>query len=400
MSWCYNLLLLLGGCAILPKWLLQKKYRGTVAQRWGLVLPPRVQGTPVFWLHMVSMGETRAMIPLYQKLQTAFPEAVFYLSSTTKTGHEEAKRRFPQAAAHFFLPLDLSWNMKRLVKQLQPTFLLLSESDFWYNLIRMVKRGGGKVAVLNGKISARSHSRFQKASFVSEKLFSPVDLFCVQNEEYKDRFLTLPIAKEKVAITGNLKLAIKPALPSEEQRSQFCRTFGINPSDRLVTIGSTHPKEEELLLEQCAQVKGVKFLLVPRHPERFAGVKKWLSTLGNDTVILIDQMGVLNLCYQLSDIALVGGSFVPGIGGHNIFEPIQAQIPVLFGPYMENQNEFTQMVLKAKAGLQIGVDEVGETLTRLLQDPAPYRDNAKKLSLIGDEVLEETWNRLKTILPL
>jgi len=263
----------------------------------------------------------------------------------------------------------------------------------------MVKRGGGKVIVLNGKLSKRSHRRFKKAAFFSEKLFAPVDLFCVQNSEYQSRFSSLPISKERVVVTGNLKLAIKSALPSSEEIDRFCRQYEIEKEDRLVTVGSTHAKEEELLGEQLGQIPNVKFLLVPRHPERFKAVKKWLSNLGNDRIILIDQMGVLNLCYQLSEIALVGGSFAPGIGGHNIFEPIQAKIPVLFGPFMETQKELVNMVLDAKAGLQIASDQVASTINQLLSNSSPYKENAGKLSKVGQDVVNKTWGKLKQIVP-
>jgi len=94
-------------------------------------LPSPSKGGVIFWFHMVSMGETRAMIPIYEKLVKTYPHASFYFSSTSKTGYEEAKRRFTRGAEHFFLPLDFSWTMKSLVEAIKPTALILSESDLW-----------------------------------------------------------------------------------------------------------------------------------------------------------------------------------------------------------------------------------------------------------------------------
>jgi len=343
---------------------------------------------------MVSMGETRAMIPIYEALKKEHPNAQYYFSSTTKTGHEEALRRYPNEAGHFYLPLDLSQNMGRLVSRIKPDLLILAESDFWFHMIQKVKRGGGRVVVLNGKISETSKRRFARWPRLAKHLFGPIDLFCIQNEEYLARFQELAIAPEKMTVTGNVKLGVEPPRLSEEEKSLFRKELGLEPEDRVVTLGSTHEGEEKILLDQIGQIPSVKFLLVPRHPERFKSVKRVLDTLDNPQIILVDRMGVLNQCYQISDLALVGGSFVPGVGGHNIFEPIQAQIPVLFGPFMETQQELVEMILKADAGLQIPHQEVASTLSRLLVDPAPYLENAKHLSQKGKEVVEKTFNSL------
>ena len=376
----YNLALLLS-----TPILLQKKYRGRRKQRLGFNLPQQSPKKPVIWLHMVSMGETKAMTSIYQRLRQKYPQGAFFLSSTTATGHAEAKRSLTKADGYFYLPLDLSWIMKQLIRRLEPDVFILSESDFWPNLLSLLKKRGTKIFLLNGKISEKSTSRFAKLPKFTSKLFSSIDHLCLQNATYTERFTSLNIPKEKITITGNLKLSIPTPILTPEEKATWQIRFNLTPEDRVITLGSTHAGEEELLLKYLSNTK---VLVVPRHPERFATVKKLLN---NPNIILVDQMGILSICYQLSHVAIVGGSFRPDVGGHNIFEPIQAQIPVIFGPYMQSQQELASLILNAQAGIQTTHENLPEALTAI-EALAP---NAQKLASIGREVEETTWKVLE-----
>lgn len=372
----YTLLTTVGALFALPKWLLQKKYKGSIQQRLGLSLPPSSTKKPVIWTHMVSMGETRAMIPVISTLQKKYPNAAYYFSSTTATGHQEAKKAFPEAESHFYLPLDHPWIIKRVVDQIQPDLFLLSETDFWYNLLNAVKKRGGKTLLLNGKISLPSAQRYAKLPSFSQKLFDKIDHLCVQNGAYARHFAALGIPKEKITETGNLKLCV----PKENfDLSLLRKQFGLTETDRVLTIGSTHEGEEELLLQYIPS--HYKILLAPRHPHRQSSLRN-LPT----HVTLIEEMGLLPLLYQLSEVAIVGGSFIRGVGGHNIYEPIQAGIPVIFGPHMENQTELARVILNAKAGIQTKAKALPQALERAPE----LLENVKKLAGNNLEIVKNT----------
>ena len=374
----YDCAIFIGGLIALPKWLLQKKYKGSLKERLGIILPPSKEGSPRIWMHMVSMGETKAMIPIYQQLKKKHPHAVFYFSHTTQAGQLEAKKHF--AGTFFFLPLDLSWLMNRLSKKIRPGLLILSESDFWFNLAQSVKKRGGKVILLNGKVSEKSALRYAKAPFYSKKLFQNFDHLCIQNAEYAQRFRSLNILPEKLSITGNLKLANPVNGLSEQEKALWMKKLDLELSDHIITIGSTHEGEETLLLKHMP--KASKILLVPRHPERFKSVKQRFEG-GN--VRVVDQMGVLLICYQLSNYALVGGSFLPGVGGHNVFEPIQCGKPVIFGLHMEKQKELVHIVLDNNAGLQCSAEELPKALNQI----ESLKDKALVLSKRGGKEMIE-----------
>jgi 3-deoxy-D-manno-octulosonic-acid transferase len=369
----YNVALFFVTLGLLPKLVFNRgKYRRSLKARLGLEMPTITkEGTPRIWVHAVSMGEVKASLPLVQKLLEKHPGAAIYCSTTTETGYDEAKRLMPHLAAHFFLPLDFSWIIKRYIGVLKPDLLILVESDFWYHLMRAVPQ----VIVVNGKISEKSLKRFKKVPFFSKWLFNPVSLFCVQNEMYAERFRELGITPDKIEVTGNLKLDVKaPIIDVVDWKKQL----GIQVGERVITLASTHEGEEELLLKTLNT--DAKILLVPRHPERYKAVADLLHRLGyafdryseekrSAKILLVDAMGILSACYRVSDIAIVGGSFVPGLGGHNIFEPVQMGIPTLFGPYMETQTELVQLILNAHAGIQISITELKKTVDVFLQIP-------------------------------
>lgn len=402
MTLLYDFCLLILGLVALPKWLFQfGKYKKSVKQHLGFQLPKAK--APSIWIHAVSVGEVRVMIPLYLRLKKAYPQTEIFISTITQTGLDEAKRSLPGATDYFTLPFDFSWNMKRLVKRLQPTLLILSEGDLWLNMLTAVKKFGGRTAVVSAKLSLRSAKRYALVPFFSSRLFGALDLICAQNALYAKR---LEAFSNRVHVTGNLKFDIHPTPLSSEEIDQWEKRLGLKPGQKLLVIGSTHPGEEEMLLSAAMQIPDIKILLVPRHPQRFDRVFAALppssgrlssGLTGEESIILIDAMGLLNSLYQLATLAIVGGSFVPGIGGHNILEPIQAHIPVLFGPYMDKQPELVELVLSAEAGKQLPASLLPETVNNLLTDSQEYttmQTNAVRLDKSCRGATDRTWKVL------
>lgn len=406
MSFLYSVALFLLILFCLPYGLYQLlfkgKYRKSLKNRLGFDLPS--SKSPSIWLHMVSVGETRSILPLYEKLKKTSPNTPIFLSTITETGLAEARRSFKGAAGYFILPFDFPWAMRRLCKKLRPKLLLLSEGDLWFSMLRSARKEGAKIALVSAKLSEKSYKRFSKVPFFAKALFGTLDCVCAQNELYAER---LRHFSPKVSVTGNLKLDAEPPLLSAQKKEELQKKLQIKEGDTVVTLGSTHLGEEELLLSLLLPLPIDKILLVPRHPERFErvfaslppGSGRFSAPLsGREKVILIDTMGQLTNCYKLCKLAIVCGSFVPGIGGHNILEPIQAHIPALFGPYMQTQEELVDLVLGAKAGVQLDPEELQKTVRTLLEDPTKYKSlqqNSAALALSCRGALERTWRVLE-----
>jgi|JI10StandDraft_1071094.scaffolds.fasta_scaffold05427_3 3-deoxy-D-manno-octulosonic-acid transferase len=371
MTLLYDLALCLLLILSLPKllfdYLFRKKYRKSFIER---VIPkvPKNTKKPLIWLHAVSMGETKALSTLVPHVRKGYPDAFIYVTTVTETGQEEAKKRIPDADAFAFLPLDFSWIIKRFVRKLRPRLLILVEGDFWFNLMKEVKKQGGKIVVVNGKLSEKSLKRYLAVRFFSRPLFLGVDHYCLQGESYLERFLKLGIEGEKLTVTGNLKFDIPP--PEFADLEPLKKRYNIQEKDRVITLGSTHEGEETLLYEALIPAltmdPKIKILIVPRHPERFAKVKELIH---HPQIQIVDEMGVLPACYKLSTLAIVGGSFVKDVGGHDIFEPAKLGIPTLYGPYMFRQVDLDKGLTQAGAGISVELVHLFEVVEKLLNDP-------------------------------
>lgn len=403
-SLAYNFCLILFALFSLPK-IFRGKYKNSWKERLGISLPefsPK-KGQKVIWIHSISMGETRAIIPLFRQIRETYPDAAVVISTTTETGQAEAKRSMPDAHAHFYLPLDFSWTIRRLLDQIKPTTLILCESDFWYHLLTLAKKRGVHIALVNGKVSERSCGRFQKLPFFTRRLFAPFHCLCVQSERHLNRFLSLGIPKKKLFITGNLKFDAPVKKLPDAKRDH----------DPVLVIGSTHAPEEELLLTALdtvwKKIPQLKVFLVPRHPERFDAVASLIQSRnipfrrysenksGDERLILIDAMGLLNQCYQSADLAIVGGSYTPHVGGHNIFEPVLLGVPVLFGPHMHSQSDIEELVLSAEAGKKVEINDIPSTLIDFLTNSALHKTYADACISLSESVQGSTQRTFEKI---
>lgn len=119
---------------------------------------------------------------------------------------------------------------------------------------------------------------------------------------------------------------------------------------------------------------------------------------------VVDTVGELRDLYRLSPIAVIGGSFLPGLAGHNIAEAAAAGCAVLTGPYI---GHFAQMVAEMQRSIPSSVQQVsgkGEllgALQHLLDDIKcleAHREAAKQASLtVAVGVLQRVWHLLDTL---
>lgn len=357
----------------------------------------------LIWIHAVSVGETKAVVSLARRLKANCPSVKIVISSTTETGHAEAKRSISFADWHVYLPFDFSRIVRKIVKQAKPDLVILSETDLWYNFLDAAKAEGASIAIVNGKVSLRSLNRLEKAFFFTKRLYGLIDLLCVQNHLYKERFLQLGVPSDKLVVTGNIKFDDDYPTLQADEIVVWKNRLGITAKQPVLTIGSTHHPEEKILLEILShvwkEVPDLKVLLVPRHPERFKEVALLLERQGipfvkfseiserngTEKVVLVDAMGLLRMCYQLADIAVVCGSFVTRIGGHNILEPSWYGIPVIFGPYMDTQAELVDLVKEYQAGWQLEASHILKKLMYLIKNnEARLKIGQNGLRLIAD----------------
>ena len=408
----YDLALHLYFLASLPKIVLGwKKYRGSFKQRLGFGFPKiEKKDKKLIWIHAVSLGETKAVCGLIQKFKSLPNPPLIMLSSTTATGHAEGIKN-AGADFHLFLPFDFKYVIAPKVERAAPDLVIITETDFWYNFQRSAKKVGAKVVVVNGKISQRSTNRLKRLPFFAHALFESIDHFYLQSALYEQRFKSLKIPPHRLTVTGNLKLDTPPE-PCD--RVALKQRLGLT-SQFVLTLGSTHDPEERIWCNALKQLwldfPDLKVLLVPRHPERFQKIAQLLTalaipfsrwseegTLQTHPLLLVDAMGALGKCYQICDLAFVGGSLTDKIGGHNLLEPVFYAKPILFGPHLHAQPHFSELIQTHKAGLQISLETLQPILHTLLSEPGHLQqlsENGQKLIATVGGALARTFNLLQ-----
>ena len=399
MLFFYNLALIVALVASAPWWLWRMvtthKYRQGLGERLGFVRIRRARraisagaesatGRPAIWLHAVSVGEVLAVAHLVAELDRTLPEFQILISTTTRTGQDLARSRFG-AERVFYYPLDLPWAVRAYLNALRPRLLVLTETEFWPNLLHGCFRRGIPVAVVNARISDRSWPRYQRLRWFWRPLLSRLAQVLAQSVTDAMRLRALGCAPERVSAAGNLKFDVRAAVESEATKQLKTRASNL----RLIVAGSTLEGEESALVEAWPRLlqadPQLAMVLAPRHPERFAAVASLLERSGitgvrrsdwrpeqpqpitAGQILLLDTIGELASVYSLAAIAFVGGSLVPA-GGHNPLEPAQFSVPIVMGPHYANFRAITDDLLAQNALRITAPEKLADTLIDLLQD--------------------------------
>jgi 3-deoxy-D-manno-octulosonic-acid transferase len=386
----YSALLAAGLLVSLPYWMLGRrrhgKYREGLGERLGKV-PPRLHGQAglAIWMHAVSVGEVLAVSELVGELRRRFPRYRVVISTTTATGQRLAKKHFGEENA-FYFPLDFAFAIRPYLAMLQPQLIVLAETEFWPNFLRLAHESGAHVAVVNARISDRSWPGYRSLRRILARVLCNVDLFLAQTEEDARRLRGIGAPVERVQVSGNLKFDVAAPAPPAIVAS-LRSTFQQAAAGPVIVCGSTVEDEEGLLLRAFENVLAGQpravMILAPRHPERFGEVGKLLEQLGirfwrrslwsgdpiAGGVFLVDTIGELSSLYALGDVAFVGGSLAPR-GGHNIIEPAQHGVPIMVGNHTENFRDIVGLFQSQDAVRVVGPAEFPLVLMDLLSNEA------------------------------
>jgi 3-deoxy-D-manno-octulosonic-acid transferase len=412
----YSLLMGFAALLLTPYWavkgLRHGKYFSNLGQRLGLSFPtlkklPTLQRGSV-WIHAVSVGEALSGIALCRRLKEAYPDRRLIISTTTLTGQGLARERMPFADAVFYFPLDWAFCVRRALQAVQPSIVVVLETEIWPNFLREAQRRNVPVVFVSGRISDRSFARYKGylglfglflRPFLG-RVLADASAFFMQSERDAERIRALGAPPGRVSVSGNLKydLELPASTPLADWLGAEAPRRGRSP---IIVAGSVVATEEPLALIAFGTLQGeypkALLVLAPRKPERFEAAAEFIdeshrkfirrsqlpipgpsqngaspgqAVLPDDvTVILLDSIGELASLYRLADGAFVGGSLVPS-GGHNILEPAAfGKIPV-FGPSMGNFAEIASRFTGAGAALQVeSPEDAGVAWIELLRDP-------------------------------
>src|SRR5688500_16614375 len=314
MYLAYSLLLSVGLLFSSPYFLYQAlahgKYLEGLRQRLGKL--PLLNKQCVIWLHCVSVGETQAARPLVDRIRKEFPDHALVVSTITRTGQKLAQDVFAREAdSVFYFPFDWRWCVRRALRAVNPTVVLLMETELWPNFLRECKTREIPVALVNGRISRQSYRRYSLIKFFLRRVLESVSIAVMQSEADASRLQELGMRADGIRTAGNLKFDAGAVPSAGEKTAEIRERFGLRRGAPLILAASTHAPEEKIILEAFKQLTAsqpARLMIAPRHPERFAEVASLIQSSGmtwarrtvppgaadaDANVILLDTIGEL-----------------------------------------------------------------------------------------------------------
>ena len=314
--------------------------------------------TPLIWIHAVSVGETRACVPLIDALQTRYPRHQILLTHMTPTGRETGQALFGSRVQQVYLPYDLPGAVERFLSHFKPAFGLIMETELWPNLIAICYQRHIPLALINARLSERSARGYARFATLTRDALNALTFISAQSAADADRLMQL--GAPAVSITGNLKFDVVPPPANDQLRI-------LVGARRALLAASTREGEEALLLDALTMPTPQELLLlVPRHPQRFDAVATLLTARNiafqrrsenlpirpETQVVLGDSMGEMFAYYGVADVAIIGGSLLP-FGGQNLIEACALGVPVILGPHTHNFAQAAEDAINAGAALRV-----------------------------------------------
>lgn len=352
--------------------------------RWRIGLDERLGRSPevatgAVWIHAASVGEILASRRLVDALR-ARGHSVF-TTTATLDGRDVMRRARPDVPCHL-APIDHPWCVESTLRRLEPAALVIVETELWPVRIAAAERQGVPVLLVSARLSDRSFPRYRRLGRLAGPTLRRIRRVGARTELDRDRFVSLGVPADRIEITGDLKLEpVEQAAPLSPDLSEV---LGVRP---LVVAGSTHPGEEEQVLDALSAATGAQesaLVIAPRHVQRAIEVERLVRSRGRSVrrrttsqprplaageVLILDTVGELAAVYARAAVAFVGGTLVP-VGGHNVLEPASAGCPVLHGPHVANIRHAVELLEACDAARIVkSVADLAGALSEILGDP-------------------------------
>lgn len=387
--------------------------RKRLSERYGLYFElssPKPNGVLI---HAASVGEVIAAVPLIKRIQHDYSDLPITVTTMTPTGSDRVKAVFGESVTHVYLPYDLPDAVARFIRFVQPSLVVVIETELWFNLIHQLAKKQIPFVIVNARLSARSTKRYGWFKKALKPLLENITLIAPQDEVSLSRYAQLGIAPERLKLTGNIKYDLNLTDDLLVNISALKNQW--NTGRPIWIAASTHEGEDEIILKShrtlLQRFPDLLLILVPRHPERFNSVAQLIEQQGfnytrrsgylipqaETQVVLGDTMGELMLLYAMADVALVGGSLVAH-GGHNPLEPLAFKLPVISGKHTFNFPEiFTK--LEQRQGVLMTEENpqaVAEAVAQFLESPTL----SQRYGNAGYAVLNENRGALQRVMDL
>jgi len=348
-----------------------------------------VPGSPI-WIHAASVGEVVLIAPLVNALRERYRGVALLITTMTPTGRAQAQHRFGDDVYYRYIPLDTLDATRRFFRRVNPRIGVITETELWPNLVAAADQSQVPLALVNASLSARSERRYRHAALAASMRFmlARFAVIAASTERHARRFASLGADPEAVHVTGNLKYDM-PETQAITKDGATLRSDWQATARPVWVAASTHAGEERRLVEAYDSVLkthgNTLLVIAPRHPQRFDAVARELSgsgyrvarrSLGEPVtpatdIVLADTLGEVPVFYAAADVVFVGGSLLPGVGGHNMIEAAALGRPLCVGPYIEEwQDVVDTLVAVDGAAICANPRELARRVAAWLDQPA------------------------------
>jgi 3-deoxy-D-manno-octulosonic-acid transferase len=423
---CFSYFFLAVATLLLPplllKFILEKKYRGTISERlaFGPWRPEKLADTlktasPKIWIHAASVGEVGGISPLLSKFEELGYSQGLLLTTTSRTGQQKAKEDKRVAAARL-LPLDHPWVLARALDSFTPDLCLIAETELWPNFLFSLRRRSIPTVLLNARISDYSFPNYLRFRPLIAPALRTFSLILAQTATDGERFLKLGASEEQLVVVGSTKYDQARVKKTAEELAEYAQAMGVDPARPCFVAGSVREVEDEIVLESYLSAKKVcpnlQLIIAPRHPERFSDVAALLARKGvsfnrrsapennpSFDILLLDTLGELNQAYSLASFSFVGGTLVD-IGGHNPLEAASSASPVLMGPHSSNVKDAVLALKRAGGMFEVqNSEELAREIISLVDDDLRRQRAGLAAEQVARSNLGATERVLKLVLP-
>ncbi|KAI4300405.1 hypothetical protein L6164_033788 [Bauhinia variegata] len=402
-----------------------RKFRGLEhPHRWperlGYPSQPRRQG-PLVWFHAVSLGEGMIAIPVIKQCIQKMPNLTILMTTTTMSAFEVLSKRLPSDIIFQFAPVDTPASIRSFLNYWKPTAIVLMESELWPNLIMDASRIGITLAILNARMSEKSFKVWSGTVLLPliSLMLSKFSLIIPLSTAQALSFQLLQAPPSIIHFAGDLKYVIEDFGINDGERKHIDDLRVLLAQKHVWMASSIHRGEEEIILAVHSSLMqlqpNIMTIIVPRHPRHGQEIAQKLKKEGQEVVLrsqheklkpetniyVVDTLGELRRLYSLTPIAVIGGSFFPGLAGHNISEAAAAGCAVLTGFHI---GHFSHIVLQMQrvnplSVLQVsGRLELEKTLSELFADVAvleAHRMAAKEaFHHLSSDIITNVWSSL------
>lgn len=355
---------------------------------------------PLVWLHGASVGESLSILPLVERLRAERPEVTVLVTSGTTTSAALLAQRLPAGAIHQYVPVDAPGAARRFIARWKPSLAVFVESELWPNLLLEAKAAGTRLALVSAKLSDNSYAGWQKRPNAARQLLGSFDLILAQDARAAERLQALGGV---VAGEADLKFGAAP-LPAMVPDISFERPP--------LLIASTHPGEDEIVLDAITALPDrPPVILAPRHVERGPAIVELAKARGLSAslrsqspepadILVADTLGEMGLWFRIAGIAVIAGSLVEGIGGHNPLEAARLDCPAISGPFVENWASAFAGLDAAGGVVMTAPEKLRDAIAADLADPASAKTRAAKARAFVDSRDREARAGLSRILEL